>query len=473
MSQINTTHELGHSSQSVVGVTDDPYELASLFEKFQQKEEKEEKLLIFMEQYPQIPHLSSESIAVGKTALIKNKKKEDQAAVETISAYPLIAENTDRKNQAPGKLGLSGDLSSLMPSALQKNGVLPSKASLPMNASIEHSVNQEGLKSTSSDALMHLAYGKKRKLKQMPEVASFLSNTIMTSQPAQYSVENNKYPLATTLSSLQQKNRISHSEMGRSAKKSRLMPLAKKNEPSLTPLKANELSLTQFKQRSAEIPLPPAPLAAKPVSNHPLPGALLSKTGVAELKKGGVAAARQETVQSAQQAENKGLIPVSPDTLLLKKPLQGLVEQETTILMKNDALTKGAAPADKPLKEEGDIQKSEMMPYQPVNHDKAQATLSKTPTQSQHLPNEMTHANPQPSDMKQAENSGTVYRFQRWGKEHSVNITQQADSSKQANTQWVLQPSSPVVEQRLESHLQQENRAGHWTLVRDDEQQKP
>jgi len=93
---------------------------------------------------------------------------------------------------------------------------------------MEHGVNQEGLKSTSSDALMHLADGKKRKLKQMPEVASFLSNTIMTSQPAQYSVKNNKYPLATTFSSLQQKNRISHSEMGRSAKKSRLMPLAKK-----------------------------------------------------------------------------------------------------------------------------------------------------------------------------------------------------------------------------------------------------
>ncbi|GFN47070.1 hypothetical protein [Candidatus Regiella insecticola] len=285
-------------------------------------------------------------------------------------------------------------------------------------------MNQEGLKSTSSDALMHLADGKKRKLKQMPEVASFLSNTIMTSQPAQYSVENNKYPLATTLSSLPQKNRISHSEMGRSAKKSRLMPLAKKNEPSvmppkasepgLTPLKANELSLMQFKQRSAEIPLPTAPLAAKPVSNQPLSGVLLSKMGVAELKKGGVAAARQETVQSAQLAENKGLVPVSPDTVLLKKPLQGLVEQETTMLMKNDALTKGAAPADKPLKEESDIiKKSEMAPYQPVNHDKPQAILSKTPTQSPHLPNEMTHANPQPLEMKQAENSGTVYRFQR------------------------------------------------------------
>ncbi|GFN47069.1 hypothetical protein RINTU1_29350 [Candidatus Regiella insecticola] len=133
MSQINPNHELGHSSQSVVGVTDAPYEMASLFDTFQQKEEKEEKLLIFIEHNPQIPHLLSEFAAIGKTALIKNKNKQDQAAVETISANPLIAENIDRKNQAPGKLGLSGDLSSLMPPARQKNGVLPSKASLPMN----------------------------------------------------------------------------------------------------------------------------------------------------------------------------------------------------------------------------------------------------------------------------------------------------------------------------------------------------
>lgn len=104
MSQINPNDELGRSSQSVVGVTHAPYEMASLFEKFQQKEEKEEKLLIFMEHNPQIPHLLSEFAAIGKTALIKNKKKQDQAAVETISANPLIAENTDRKNQEPGKL---------------------------------------------------------------------------------------------------------------------------------------------------------------------------------------------------------------------------------------------------------------------------------------------------------------------------------------------------------------------------------
>jgi len=52
-----------------------------------------------------------------------------------------------------------------------------------------------------------------------------------------------------------------------------------------------------------------------------------------------------------------------------------------------------------------------MAPYQPVNHDKPQAILSKTPTQSPHLPNEMTHANPQPSEMKQAENSSVVYHF--------------------------------------------------------------
>jgi len=44
----------------------------------------------------------SEFAAIGKTALIKNKKKQDQAAVETISANLLIAENTDRKNQEPG-----------------------------------------------------------------------------------------------------------------------------------------------------------------------------------------------------------------------------------------------------------------------------------------------------------------------------------------------------------------------------------
>jgi len=52
MSQINPNHELEHSSQSVVGVTDAPYEMASLFDTFQQKEEKEEKLLIFMEHNP-------------------------------------------------------------------------------------------------------------------------------------------------------------------------------------------------------------------------------------------------------------------------------------------------------------------------------------------------------------------------------------------------------------------------------------
>ncbi|MGL4605061.1 MAG: type III secretion system needle length determinant, SpaN/EivJ family [Iodobacter sp.] len=62
-----------------------------------------------------------------------------------------------------------------------------------------------------------------------------------------------------------------------------------------------------------------------------------------------------------------------------------------------------------------------------------------------------------------------LYRFNRWGGEHSVSIQAQ---SQEGNLQLELQPSNAFVQDRLQYHLQQIDGAEHWTLLGDSEQQQ-
>ena len=62
-----------------------------------------------------------------------------------------------------------------------------------------------------------------------------------------------------------------------------------------------------------------------------------------------------------------------------------------------------------------------------------------------------------------------LYRFNRWGGEHSVSIQAQ---SQDGNLQLELQPSNAFVQDRLHHHLQQIDGAEHWTLLGDSEQQQ-
>ncbi|WP_342220918.1 type III secretion system needle length determinant, SpaN/EivJ family [Candidatus Fukatsuia endosymbiont of Tuberolachnus salignus] len=108
------------------------------------------------------------------------------------------------------------------------------------------------------------------------------------------------------------------------------------------------------------------------------------------------------------------------------------------------------------------------LPQQTLYQDPQQSTPLKQFVQQHNKPADVMdpEQDDQRSEGKQTASSGSVYRFQSWGKEHNVRIMPQENTS-----QLVLQASNATVEQGLRDQWQHANDE-RWSLLSDDHQQQ-